>query len=230
MIAGAMHYACTTYLNGGPNGCSNSARLHREKAEEGVLAGVQRQFLDPAVLDEAKRRARSLIRARTAKPAESTAPRMKELEEQIENLTDAVAQGALRASPSIAAKLRGAEDDLARLAAQARAPIADVELLIPRLAEEIERAVRELPKTLAAGNVNLARQELKGLVGSIRVVAKPTEMLLYAETGFVEAALNRAAGGMASIVGRGGLITLFPTWHRLLLAPRFRRCFCAVLY
>jgi len=47
--------------------------------------------------------------------------------------------------------------------------------------------VRELPKTLAAGNGGLARQELKGLLGTIRVVAKPIEMLLFAETGFVEA-------------------------------------------
>ena len=206
-IAGAMHYACATYVNGGAGGCSNSARLHREKAEEGILDGVRRQFLDPAVLDEAKRRARALIRARTAKPSQTQAPRMKELRAQIENLTDAVAQGALRASPSVAAKLCETEEELARLEAQASTPpAADVERLIPRLAEEIEKAVRELPKTLAAGNVNLARQELKGLVGRIRVVAKPTEMLLFSETGFVEAALKRAAGGMASIVGSGGRI------------------------
>jgi site-specific DNA recombinase len=218
-ISGAMHYACTTYVNGGAGGCSNSARLHREKAEEGILDGVRRQFLDPAVLDEAKRRARALIRARTAKPVQSYAPRMKELQAQIENLADAVARGALRASPSIAAKLRETEDELARLAAQASTPpAADIERLIPRLGEEIERAVRQLPKTLAAGNLDLARQELKALVGSIQVVAEPTEMLLYSETGFVEAALKRAAGGMASINGSGGLISLPPTFVRLSLA------------
>jgi hypothetical protein len=64
--------------------------------------------------------------------------------------------------------------------------------------------VQELPKTLAAGNIDLARRELKGYLGSIRVVAEPTRMLLYSERGFVEAALMRAAGGMASIVGSGG--------------------------
>jgi hypothetical protein len=61
---------------------------------------------------------------------------------QIENLADAIAQGALRASPSIAAKLREAEEELAGLEAQGRQPTADVERLIPRLTEEIERAVR----------------------------------------------------------------------------------------
>ncbi len=206
-IGGAMHYACSSYLNGGPSGCSNSARLHRERAEEGVLDGVRRQFLDPAVLEEAKRRARALIRARTAKPAQSHLPRMKELQAQIENLADAIAQGALRASPALAAKLGSAEEELERLGSQpSTPPAADIERLIPRLAEEIEKAVRELPKTLAAGNVDLARQELKGLVGSIQVVAKPTEMLLYSETGFVQVALKRAVGGMASINGSGGRI------------------------
>ena len=124
----------------------------------------------------------------------------------------ASAWATLRASPSIAAKLRDAEDELARLEAQASAPIADVEVLIPRLAEEIERAARELPKTLATGNVDRARQELKALLGTIRVVAKPTEMLLFSETGFVEAALKRAAGGMASIVGSGGRLPARPAW------------------
>jgi len=50
-----------------PNQCGGSGWLHREKAED----GVRRQFLDPDVLDEAKRRARALIRARAVKPAQS---------------------------------------------------------------------------------------------------------------------------------------------------------------
>lgn len=205
-LAGTMHYACGTYIGGGSGGCSNGARLHRVRAEEGVLAGVQQRFLDPAVLDEAKRRARALIRERTAKPVESAAPRIKALQGQVANLADAIATGALRASPSIAAKLREAEDELERLQSEARAPTADVELLLPKLAQEIERAVRDLPKALAEGNVDLARQELKGLLGSVRVVAEPTEMLLFAETGFVQAALKRAVGRMEGIVGSGGRI------------------------
>lgn len=66
-------------------------------------------------------------------------------------------------SPSIAARLREAEEELSRLETQSSsAPAADIERLIPRLAEEIERAVRELPKTLTAENVDLAREELQG--------------------------------------------------------------------
>jgi hypothetical protein len=95
-----------------------------------------------------------------------------------------------------------------RLEAQVRRPTADVEQLIPRLAEEIQLAMETLPKTLAAGNVDLARQELKGYLGSIRVVAEPTRMLLYSERGFVEAAVMRAGGTMEGIVGSGGAISL----------------------
>lgn len=217
-IKGAMHYACSTYVNGGAGGCSNSARLHREKAEEGVLQGICRLFLDPDVIDEAKRRARALIRARTTAPAQSCGPRMKELQAQIENLADAIAQGALRASPVIAERLRSAEEELARIDAQASRPTADVERLIPRFAEEIQRAVEALPKTLAAGNVDLARQELKGYLGSIRVVAEPTRMLLYSERSFVEAAIMRASGTMEGIVGSGGTQLFVPTQRRLSLA------------
>lgn len=200
------HYGCSTYLNGGAGGCENSARLHREKAEVGVMDGIRRIFLDPAVIEEGKRRARALIRARTAKPVQSHAQRRQELQSQIENLADAIAQGVLRASPAIADKLRSAEEELARLAAQAKAPVADIEQLIPRLAEEIKQAMEALPKTLAAGNVDLARQELKGYLGSIRVVAEPTRMLLYSERGFVEAAIMRAGGTMGGNVGSGGRI------------------------
>jgi hypothetical protein len=201
-IAGAMHYACSSDVGGGAGGCSNSSRLHREKSEAGIMEGIRRTFLDPQVIEEAKRRARALIRSRTAKPAQWHAQRRQDLEAQIANLAEAIAQGSLRASPA----LRTVEEELAGLSAQAKQPSADVERLIPQLVQEIERAVRELPKTLAAGNVDLARQELKGYFGSIRVMAEPTQMLLYSERNLAEAVIARAAGGMASNVGSGGVI------------------------
>jgi hypothetical protein len=160
------------------------------------------------VIEEAKRRARTLIKARTVKPPD--AKRRQELLAQIENLASAIATGALRASPAIAAKLREAEDELARVEAESTAPAANVERLIPRLAEEIESAIRALPKTLAAGNVNLARQELKGYLGLIRVVAEPTRMLLYSERNAAEAVIARAVGAMGSIVGSGGVMCSYP--------------------
>jgi hypothetical protein len=170
------------------------------------MEGIRRTFLDPAVIEEAKRRARALIRSRTAKPVQSHALRRQELQVQIENLADAIAQGALRASPMIAEKLRLAEEDLARLAAQAKVPIAHVEQLIPRLVEEIERAMVELPRTLAAGNIDLARQELRATSAPSVSWPSPRGCLLYSERSFVEAVVMRARGTMESIVGSGGRI------------------------
>jgi hypothetical protein len=156
--------------------------------------------------------------ARSATPVDAQAPWIRALKDEIGHLADAIARGALRASPAIAEKLRSAEEELAGLQGEANRPTADIEQLIPMFTEEIELAVETLPKTLAAGNVELARQELKGFLGSIRVVAEPTRMLLYSERGFVEAVLMRAAGDMASIVGSGGRIPSL-----LASIPRMRR-------
>jgi site-specific DNA recombinase len=207
-LNGAKHYACSGHLNGGPNCCPNDARLHRDKAEAGVLEGIRRIFLAPEVLEEGQRRARALIKARTAKPSpDAHAMRTRSLKNEIANLADAIAQGALRSSPAIAEKLRASEEELARLEAQPARPVADIERLIPRLAEEIRSSIEALPKTLAAGNVDLARQELRGHLGSIRVVAEPRRMLLYSERNAAEAVIARIAGGnMASINGSGGRI------------------------
>jgi hypothetical protein len=67
-INGAKHYACSSHLNGRPYCCKNNARLHRDKAEAGVLERFERIFLAPDVLAEAQPRARAAIRERTAKP------------------------------------------------------------------------------------------------------------------------------------------------------------------
>jgi hypothetical protein len=130
-LNGAKHYACAGHINGGPNECGNNARLHRDKAEAGVLEGIQRAFLRPEVLEEAKRRARALIRARAAeaKPAGSTAKRARALRDEVDNLVGAIAQGALRSSPAIAARLQAAEEELAQLEAAPAQPQASKNFL-----------------------------------------------------------------------------------------------------
>jgi len=65
-------------------------------------------------------------------------------EREVANLTDAIASGALRGSPAIAGRLRQAEEDLARLQAEAARPSAmsTVERLVVNLDERIERAIK----------------------------------------------------------------------------------------
>jgi len=72
--------------------------------------------------------------------------RVQELEREIYNLADAVATGALRGSPALAARLATAESELARL--KESAPVTTpVARLIPRIADQYLRMVRELDKT-----------------------------------------------------------------------------------
>jgi hypothetical protein len=155
---------------------------------------------DSVVLERWSRRARR-------KRFPTRAGRTRSLKEEIANLTDAIAQGVLRSSPAISEKLGAAEEQLARLEAQPVRQIADVERLILRLSEEIRSAIEALPKALAAGNVDLAREELRGHLGSVRAVAEPERMFLYSVRNLAEAVIARVAGGnMASINGRGGAL------------------------
>jgi hypothetical protein len=102
--------------------------------ESGLLAGIKRDLLAPELSDEVRRYVRQGVRAkgRGAAPVN----RLAEVEKEITNLTDAIATGALRASPAIAERLMQAEAELARLkvtAAQA-ATAPNVERMIPQVA------------------------------------------------------------------------------------------------
>jgi hypothetical protein len=61
-----------------------------------VLEGIRRIFMASDVLEEAQRRARALIKARTATQPEAGEARAHTLTKEIGNLTDAIAQGVLR--------------------------------------------------------------------------------------------------------------------------------------
>lgn len=71
---------------------------------------------------------------------------------------------------------------------------------------DVIRAVGcRLPVLKEQGRVGQARQELKGYLGSVRVVAEPTRFQLFSERNAAEALIARAANGnMASINGSGG--------------------------
>ena len=84
-------------------------------------------------------------------------------------------------------------------------PAADVTKLLADLPKRAERAVIQLERTLAAGDIAKARQEIRDHVGMVTIEADEHEVRLYGEHG-VEATLVRVAGGSthASIVGSGG--------------------------
>ena len=62
----------------------------------------------------------------------------------------------------------------------------------------------QLERTLAAGDVPRAREEIRAQVGTVTVEADEREIRLYSQQGHIEAALLRAVGAHSSIDGSGG--------------------------
>ena len=206
-IAGVDRYACSGHTNGGDALCGNNAMLRRQVAEAEVLAGIKRDLRSPEVIDEIVRRVRSALRARKPKVPDHSA-RIRQLRVEIENLADAIASGALRGSPTLAAKLSAAECELERLAAAQTEParVVDVTPLLVDLPAKAMLAVERLEETLAAGDIPKAREEIRKHVGTVTIEADEQEIRLYSEQN-VSAVLIRAAGSAhSSIDGSGGRI------------------------
>ncbi|HUN76257.1 MAG TPA: recombinase family protein [Steroidobacteraceae bacterium] len=206
-IAGRNRYACSGHTSGGDALCTNNAWLPRQLAEHEVIAGIKREMRSPEVIEEICRRYRAALRS-TAKVKTVSKARIGVLRAEVENLVAAIATGALRASPGLAARLTGAESELEQLTstqAEAAAPAAaEVTRLLADLPARAGRAVDQLEETLASGDVPRAREEIRGHVGTVTVEADEREVRLYGEG--VAAALLRAGGGRASNVSSGGRI------------------------
>jgi hypothetical protein len=113
---------------------------------------------EPARIKEICRRVRAVLSAPKAKAPDGAA-RIVQLKTEIASITDAIAGGMLRASPALAAMLAATEIELHRLEKDARqaVPTADVSQLLADLPAQARRAVDQLEKTLAAGDVARAR-------------------------------------------------------------------------
>ena len=205
VIAGAKHYACASYVNG--KACTNSVRVRRDAVEEALLAGIRDEMLSAESVREACRRVRLNLRqkATSAVPIE----RIRKAEAEVANLTEALATGALRASPALAARFEAAERQLSELRArESRASTPAPSALLPDIASRYRRLARDLARSLQKADVDRARIELGRVLGPVRVEPSETEIRLYNEQGRLDAALLRAVGSdtTASFCGSGGRI------------------------
>jgi site-specific DNA recombinase len=207
-IAGRDVYACSGFTNSDGTLCTNDARLGRQTAEFEVLAGIKRQMLSPEVQDEICRRVRAEMREPAAKVPDSQ-PRIDQLKTEIGHIVEAIAGGVLRPSPALATRLATAEAEVVELeAAEAipKAPLPDVSQLLADLPRRAKRAVKDLERTLATGDVTRARQEIRDKVGTVAIEADQREIRLFSEQGHVAAALLRVGNSHASLFGSGGRI------------------------
>lgn len=116
-------YGCSGHRSGGNSLCNNSALMRREVAEAGLLSGLKSQLRSPELVAEIFRRVRATLRQPRQQAPKPSAARIAKLKAEVENLADAIASGALRSSPTLAARLSSAEEELQRLtAAQPAAP------------------------------------------------------------------------------------------------------------
>ena len=166
VIAGTKHYTCASYVNG--KACSNSVRVRRDAVEVALLSGIRDELLSAESVREACRRVRLRLRqkATSAVPVE----RIRQAEAAVANLTEALATGALRASPTLAARFEAAERELAQLKArEAQASLPASSALLPDIASRYRRLARDLARSLQRTDVDRPRIELGRLLGPVRV-------------------------------------------------------------
>jgi hypothetical protein len=126
--------------------------------------------------------------------------RIVELEDQVANLEEAIATGALKSSPALAGRLAAAESELERLQATAvPSQEAKVARVIPRIAEGFEELVADLPNAVKR-DVDRARATVRQYVGDKILVAEEIQngqpvVTFRTCKGLMEAAFLRVAGG-----------------------------------
>jgi site-specific DNA recombinase len=211
----ANYYGCGANKLGGPHACGNSLSVRRAIVEDRLLAPIKADLLSDEIIEEVERRYRAAVGRRpTAAPAQA---RVASLRTEIDNLVAAIAGGALKSSPAIAARLAKAEEELAALEASAAAaplsaPVLD---LRPRIRERYRRLVRDLENSLSRRDVARARSIIKELVGwEIRVSPSEdrTHLVAFVPTGS-EVLVSQASG--ASKISLVPGIGFEPTTHAL---------------
>ena len=204
VIMNATHYGCASRVNGGRSACTNDATFRRDEVEAAVCQGIRTRVLADDAIAEVAKRVRARLRQRPARPDPSA--RIAELEETVGNLADAIASGALRSSPVIAARLRAAEDELATLRAAPPVSRGPVERMIPDIDAKLRRAAEKLAETISGVDTTRARNAIREFVGTIQVRADAEKIRFYNAKGHPEVALSRAAGSAANYCGSGGRI------------------------
>jgi hypothetical protein len=112
----AQGYVCATRVNGGLHACSNRLRLPRVRLEHLLLRWIH-SVLIGAEAEQCLHRAWRARGGRNSPGTEYMAPihegHPQELRDEISNLVNAIAYGALRSSPALADRLAEAELKLA---------------------------------------------------------------------------------------------------------------------
>ena len=189
-------YGCATRVNGGRSACSNRLTVRRPLVESKILENLKSTLLSDDAIQEVSLRVRQLLRDRQREKApEVDAARLKKLHEEVRNLTEAIATGALRSSPALAQRLATSEAELERLeAARAPAPELDerrVVQMLPQLKTICRRAAENI-EDLLSRHTGRARAEVQRFIGD-RVLLYPAPSGEYLLADVADATKTMAA-------------------------------------
>ncbi len=195
-------YGCSGNKFGGAAVCANTLAVRQSLVQEKLCNPIKRDLLSPAFLAELQRRVLQKQAAK-AKGGQDHSARVAELRDQVENLTEAVASGALRSSRALADRLTAAESELAELVARSARPVAKVIDLPARLAKRIAGLVEGLELKINK-EPNRARAAIREICGDIPVRPDPTGKFLVARLGLSQQLLAAVAGSERFVVAGAG--------------------------
>ena len=208
VMVSAREYGCASHTNGGKAACANRIRVKREVIEEQIVATMRKDLLTKEAVEGVTRQLRAIAaERRTASDSTDKArvARRAKIEREIANMTDAIASGALRDSPTLATRLRDAETELQALTTPPERPKAQVVDLLPRAEAAYRRMVAELPRKLSREpdasrsmlkrvlrRVELRRTLDDGLVAHLAI--SPASLLTLVNGGMSSAARENTGG------------------------------------
>lgn len=194
VLSSGERYQCSSHVNGGA--CTNRISVRRSLVETRVIDTVRADLSDPEFIAEFERSLRRS--ADKPKAVADHRERISELRQEVTNLADAIAQGLLRSSTTLAGRLVAAEAELQRLESAAQAP--KVRHLVPNVSERCLSILRRLQETLGR-DPERARAALVDAIGA-RITLDPDQSgkFLWADFGVELAPLQAVAGGSELMV------------------------------
>jgi site-specific DNA recombinase len=202
-------YGCAGHKDRGASVCGNSLKVSRNLAEQKLLAGIQRDlFTSEGLALFVKETTRLLTeRSRQRQPERDQAQhRLIEVEDELDNITKAIKAGIL--TPTTKAALMNAEAERTRLqqiVTVHKATADKVVTMLPR-AKERYRDVIEGIGALSAKHLPQAREQVRALVGEIRLTPTKAGYLVATLTGRYAGLLTLLSGGKLNYDGCGGRI------------------------
>jgi hypothetical protein len=171
----AQGYVCATRVNGGLHACSNRLRLPRVRLEHLLLRWIH-SVLIGAGAEQCLLLAWRARSGGNSPGTECTAPvhegHLQELRDEISNLVNAIAHGALRSSPALADRLADAELKLAAEAGGAAVDGGAGEIRTPRSLEFYQQFITTISARFQE-NPRATRSMLSELIGgAIRLMPK----------------------------------------------------------